>query len=104
MNHQKFNEWLATIVMVVALFSVVALVIVYFMEENNNPTSSELLESIKNTENASFTLGETINGSQITGLAYKNFFCVYTKERKILDVLQDCTHEYGHTNLELVDK
>ena len=37
----------------------------------------------------------------VVGLAWPDSFCVYTKNRGILDVLETCTHEYAHTNLDM---
>jgi hypothetical protein len=45
-----------------------------------------------------------VNG--VGGLAYKNAnaFCVYTKDKGVMDVMDTCIHEYGHTNLNLDDR
>lgn len=40
---------------------------------------------------------------KVLGRAYGDYFCVWTKDRTIADVLETCTHEYGHNNLELAD-
>jgi hypothetical protein len=47
-------------------------------------------------------LGYT-NDSIVRGLSYDDYFCVYSKDLPITDVLQICTHEYSHTNLKLND-
>lgn len=43
------------------------------------------------------------NGSMVRGVAYQDYFCVYTKGLNVVEALQYCAHEYGHTNLGLKD-
>lgn len=47
-------------------------------------------------------LGYT-NDSIVRGLAYDDYFCVYSAGLTITEALQVCTHEYAHTNLGLDD-
>lgn len=48
-------------------------------------------------------LRESFKNGTVVGIAYEDYFCVWTKDRKILDTLETCTHEYAHTNFNLND-
>ena len=46
-------------------------------------------------------LGLQKDGYFVLGLAFGDFITVYTRGRNIVDVLDTCTHEYAHNNLDM---
>jgi uncharacterized protein YjaZ len=42
-------------------------------------------------------------GDVVDGLAFGDFILVWTKHKTIIDVLEICTHEYAHNNLDMKD-
>lgn len=40
----------------------------------------------------------------VDGVAFGDFFAVWTRGRNITSVLEVCAHEYAHNNLGLIDK
>lgn len=46
---------------------------------------------------------ELKNSEGFGGMAYGDYFCVWTKDQNITHTLEICTHEYAHNNLGLLD-
>ena len=45
---------------------------------------------------------QEFHGGEVTGLAYGDFFAVWTKGRSIQEVMGTCLHEYAHNELDMV--
>jgi len=43
------------------------------------------------------------NVQPVDGLAFGDYFAVWTKNRTVSDVLETCAHEYAHNNLGMND-
>lgn len=64
--------------------------------------SYDLKDFVK--DNSTF-IGQVLpDGRRIVGLAYGDYFMVWTKNRTIIDTIETCTHEYSHNNLRLDDR
>jgi len=68
------------------------------------PVTEEMLDQYKmylDKEGRAKASRMATNG--LLGLAYGDYIVVWTRNRTILEVLETCTHEYAHNNLDLCD-
>ena len=45
---------------------------------------------------------QDFQGGEVTGLAYGDFFAVWSKGRSIQEVMGSCLHEYAHNEFNMI--
>lgn len=101
-----------TTILIILLYTIISIFGFLFLWQYSENVDLKNQMAVYNTSLESFKMyywsryNKTFHhnaSTMINGLAYGDYIVVWTKDRNIIDVLETCTHEYAHNNLEMKD-
>lgn len=94
------NQKHAIILILILLISLSSSISYSLFLYNTNQIQKKQILQFQMYLNDKYDMGLKPN-HQIVGLAFEDYIAVYTKGRTITEVLETCTHEYSHNNLDM---